>query len=114
MRTRTAISLAVVLSVLLMLPGCEWRHRDWEADFANTSPTAVDVYRNGELQFTLTPGADGNAHVDRDDAFAVLDHASGQVRGTHTVDISGDVFDIRVTAIIFDDHVDWNTEVDAD
>lgn len=104
----------MALAAWVLLSGCEWGgHNRREADFANTSPTAVDVFRNGALQFTLTPGADGTAHLDRNDTYAVLDHASGEVRGTHTVDISGDVSDIRVTAIIFADHVDWNTEVDA-
>jgi len=114
MKAMSAIRVALALAAWVLLTGCEWGGRNnREADFANTSPTAVDVYRNGDLQFTLAPGADGTAHLDRTDTYAVLDHATGEVRGTHTVDVSGDVINIRVTAVIYADHVDWSTEVDA-
>jgi len=113
MRIFPAIVLAMTLPVAALLSGCEWDHRDREVDFANAAPTAMDVYRNGALQFTLPPGADGSCHLDRNDLFAVVDHATGQVRGTHTVEFSGEVSDIRVTAVIYSDHVDWSTDVDT-
>ena len=102
------------LVVVLLSWGCESYHHGWQADFANTSQYAVDVYRNGELQFTLAPNADGDCRVELDDDFAVLDHATGQVLGSYHVDADGSVYDVRVTAIIFDDHVDWNTDIRAD
>lgn len=112
MQALRAVLLAVAL--LGLVPGCELRRHAGEADFANTTPAAMDVFRNGDLQFTLAPGADGNCRLDRDDTFAVREHASGALRGTHTVDISGDVVDISITAIIYADHVDWSTDVETD
>ena len=112
MHALRAVLLAVAL--LGLVPGCELRRHAGEADFANTTPAAMDVYRNDDLQFTLAPGADGTCRLDRDDTFAVREHDSGALRGTHTVYIAGDVVDISMTAIIYPDHVDWSTAVDTD
>ena len=105
--------LALVCPALLLLAGCELRHHEGEADFTNAARTSVDIFRNADLQFTLAQGADGNCRVDRDDTFTVRDHATGQVRGAHTVDISGDVLDVHITALIYEDHVDWSTDVET-
>jgi hypothetical protein len=105
--------MALVGLALLTL-GCETYQRGWRADFANTSQYAVDVYRNGDVQFTLMPNADGDCRVELDDDFAVLDHETGQTLGSFHVDAWGGVYDVRVYAVIFDDHVDWSTDFDAD
>jgi len=115
MKTFRAAMLAVALPALALLAGCEWGHnKGWDADFSNLAKTAMDVYRNGDLQFTLQPGADGSCRVDGNDVFAVLDHPSQQTRGTYNVNISDNVGDFQLTAVIYDDHVDWSTNVQLD
>jgi hypothetical protein len=104
----------MVLAGLLLAMGCETYYRGWRADFANASQYAVDVYRNGNLKFTLPPNADGDCRLDLDDDFAVLDHDTGQVLGSFHVDAWGGVYDVRVFAVIYDDHVDWSTDFGAD
>ncbi|MCX7006541.1 MAG: hypothetical protein NTY53_04710 [Kiritimatiellaeota bacterium] len=114
MKTIRVVILVVMLPILMMAAGCEGDHRGWRADFSNTSTTDVDVFRNGDLQFTLAPNAGGDCRVELDDDFAVRVHATGQVLGSYHVDGWGSVYDVRVTAMIFDDHVDWSTDFDGD
>ncbi len=106
----------ILLVMLLGLVGfgCETNYRGWRADFANTSPYAVEVYRNGDLQFILAPGSDDDCRVSLDDDFAVLDHDTGRVLGSFHVDAWGGVYDVRVYAVIHEDHVDWSTDFGAD
>ena len=114
MKTIRRTIWAVVLPLWLLVVGCETHYRGWRADFANTSQYAVDVYRNGDLQFTLAPNADDDCRVELDDDFTVLDYTTGQTLGSFHVDAWGGVYDVRVSAVIFDDHVDWSTDFEAD
>ena len=106
--------LVMALTGLMLATGCETDHRGGRADFANTAQTEVDIFRNGHLQFSLPPDTDGDCRVELGDDFAVLDRYTGQVLGSCHVDADGYVSDVRVTAIIFDDHVEWSTDIDVD
>lgn len=112
MKTIRRMIWAVVLPLCLLAVGCETHYRGGRADFSNTSEVSVDVYRNGELQFPLAPNADGDTHVELDDDFTVLVHATGRVLGSFHVEGWRNVYEVSLQAIIYNDHVDWRTDLD--
>lgn len=113
MKTMRSVCWAVVPLLVWLACGCERRGPEGIADFTNAAQTAMDIFRNGRLQFILEPGARWTCDADRNDHFIVQNHVTAAVLGTQTVSLTGDVVEIRLTASIYDDRVDWNLHVET-
>ena len=111
---KTMRSAVLMMVLWLLATGCERRGwADGDADFSNTAGSAVDIFRNDRRECSLGPGTHWECRAEHDDSFAVRQHSTGTLLGTYRMDISGDIVESHLCAIICDDRVDWSVSVET-